>query len=109
MLLLVACWWPLAAMTQISNFVAEEMRTATLLLVLAGSIALWSLPVKRLRWPSLGILSLGLIPVGLVILLAAWRYDYHSAAYLGWLAWTVLITTRLWFVKRLDEILPQRL
>ncbi len=101
-----AGWWAFTLYTQIVGFAPANLWTAYLLLGAALSSLLWSLPVKRLAWPSLGILSLSLAPVGAVILLAVFHTAYHPAANLGWLAWLVLFSLHFWILKRLDGVLP---
>jgi uncharacterized membrane protein len=103
-----AGWWAFVLYTQIVDFTPSNRWTAYLLLGAAVSSLLWSLPVKRLAWPSLGMLSLILAPLGSVMLLAAFHTDYHPAANLGWLAWLMLFSAHFEMLKRLDGLLPNQ-
>lgn len=49
-----------------------------------------------------------LIPVGALVLLAAWAPRYHPAADLGWLAWTLLFAVHFFSLRRLAAWLPTR-
>ncbi len=101
-----AAWWAFTLYSQIVNFTSPLHWTAYLLLGAALSAAIWSWPARRYDWTALGMLSLAPIPVGMLILLAAWHTDYHPAANLGWLGWLALFAAHGWILRRLDERLP---
>lgn len=103
-----AAWWALAWGTEILRFAPANLQTTLLLTALVLSVSMWMLVALRLKWPSLGVLCLALIPIAGCILLAALHTRYHPAADLGWLAWAAVFVVHFFAVRRLAPMLPAR-
>ncbi|RJG13084.1 DUF2339 domain-containing protein [Pseudomonas cavernicola] len=101
-----AGWWTLALVSEVLRFAPADLQVPLLLLVAAGTVALWTLLAVRVRWPALALLCPLLVPAAGVALLYAWQTDYHPAANFGWLAWGLLFAVHLWSLHRLATLLP---
>ena len=76
------------------------LREHALLLVAAATVASWMLLALRERWRELALLCLALVPVALLALASAWRFDYQPFGEFGWLAWPLLFATHLLSLRR---------
>ncbi|HLD64953.1 MAG TPA: DUF2339 domain-containing protein, partial [Pseudomonas sp.] len=101
-----AGWWVLALVSEVLRFAAPALQVPLLLLVAALSGLLWSLLAVRTQWRALALLCTLLVPAALVLLLHAWRLDYHPAADFGWLGWGALFAVHLLSLRRLALLLP---
>ncbi len=59
-------------------------------------------------WRELALLCLALVPVALLALASAWRFDYQPFGEFGWLAWPLLFATHLLSLRRLAPLLPAK-
>ena len=84
------------------------LREHALLLVAAATVASWMLLALRERWRELALLCLALVPVALLALASAWRFDYQPFGEFGWLAWPLLFATHLLSLRRLAPLLPAK-
>lgn len=101
-----AGWWALAWGAEILRFAPANLQSILLLTAIAISIALWTLLALRLKWASLGLLCLSLIPAAGLVLLGALHSRYHPAADVGWLAWTAVFAVHFLSLRRLAPMLP---
>ncbi|MES2817739.1 MAG: DUF2339 domain-containing protein [Pseudomonadota bacterium] len=101
-----AGWWALALVSEVLRFAAPALQAPLLLLLAAASVGLWSLLAVRSQWRQLALLCTLLMPVALLVLLHAWRLDYHPAANFGWLGWGALFAVHLLSLRRLTPLLP---
>ncbi|NQA46878.1 DUF2339 domain-containing protein, partial [Pseudomonas aeruginosa] len=108
LLLWGAGWWALTALCETVRFVPYGLREHVLLLVAAATVASWMLLALRERWRELALLCLALVPVALLALASAWRFDYQPFGEFGWLAWPLLFATHLLSLRRLAPLLPAK-
>lgn len=108
LLLWGAGWWALTALCETVRFVPYGLREHALLLVAAATVASWMLLALRERWRELALLCLALVPVALLALASAWRFDYQPFGEFGWLAWPLLFATHLLSLRRLAPLLPAK-
>ncbi len=101
-----AGWWALALASEVLRFADPAWQGAALLGLAALSAGLWSWLAGRLRWRSLALLCLLLVPAAVVILLHLAHRTYHPAAGFGWLGWGLVFAAHLWSLRRLDGLLP---
>ncbi len=101
-----AGWWALAWGAEILRFAPANLQATLLLTAIALSVALWTLLALRLKWASLGVLCLALIPAAALVLLGALHSRYHPAANFGWLVWTALFAVHWLALRRLAQMLP---
>lgn len=101
-----AGWWALALASEVLRFADPAWQGAALLALAALSVGLWGWLAGRLRWRSLALLCLLLVPVAAVILLHLAHRAYHPAAGFGWLGWGLVFAAHLWSLRRLDGLLP---
>ncbi|MEX6503889.1 DUF2339 domain-containing protein [Pseudomonas zhanjiangensis] len=101
-----AGWWVLSLAGEVLRFAAAPLQAPLLLLAAAASVALWTPLAARAGWQALALLCTLLVPAGAVVLLFAWRPDYHPAANFGWLGWTALFAVHLLGLRRLAGLLP---
>ncbi|VVM58640.1 hypothetical protein PS645_01144 [Pseudomonas fluorescens] len=101
-----AGWWALAWGAEILRFAPANLQATLLLTAIAISIALWTLLALRLKWTSLGLLCLSLIPAAALVLLGVLHSRYHPAADFGWLVWTAVFAVHFLSLRRLAPMLP---
>ncbi|WP_160105322.1 DUF2339 domain-containing protein [Pseudomonas izuensis] len=101
-----AVWWALAWASEVLRFAPLPLQATLLLIVVAVSVALWTVLALRLKWPSLGLLCTVLVPAGALVLLGAWHSRYHPAAQFGWLVWPALFGVHFVSLRRLASMLP---
>lgn len=99
-------WWTLAVVGEVLRFATADLQLPLLLLVAAGTAALWTWLAVRVQWRALALLCPLLVPAAGVALLYAWQSDYHPAANFGWLAWGLLFAVHLVSLRRLASLLP---
>ncbi len=101
-----AAWWSLSLVAEVLRFAPAPQQPAFLLLAAAASVALWTQWAQRAAWRGLALLCTLLVPAAALILLLAWRPDYHPAAHLGGLAWLALFVVQLRMLRLLAQLLP---
>uniref|UniRef100_UPI003342687D DUF2339 domain-containing protein n=1 Tax=Castellaniella defragrans TaxID=75697 RepID=UPI003342687D len=101
-----AGWWALALGSETFRFIAVPLQGAMLLGLAALSAAGWSWLAVRLRWRSMALLGVLLMPVAVVVLLDLAYSDYHPGAGFGWLGWGLVFVVHFWSLKRLADWLP---
>jgi uncharacterized membrane protein len=101
-------WWGFAWWGEIFRFVPPETRPHAMILVVAGSVALWMLAARLWRWPALAALCTLSIPVAILALALAYEPYYHPAGHLGAVAWLLLLVVHLLVLRLIPELLPDR-
>ncbi|GGL55114.1 hypothetical protein GCM10009091_41150 [Pseudomonas brenneri] len=99
-------WWASALSNEVLRFTPPELQATFLLAAAAASVALWTLLAVRLRWASLGALSLLLMPAAAMVLLVSAHRYYHPAAEFGWLAWISVFAVHFIALRRLSNVAP---
>lgn len=101
-----AAWWLVTVLSEISRFVAADLRGHVFLLVSVACLALAVPGALRQRWPALALLCLALIPLGFCALLGLWHLGYHPLAAFGWLAWPAVFALHFLALRRLQGLAP---
>jgi uncharacterized membrane protein len=104
-----AAWWSLSFFSEALRFVPFEWMASALLLIAAGSAALWAETARRTQWRGLASLSALLAPIAILILAGRWDGEYHPAAYGGWSAWLAVFAAHFFLLRRLGDLLPKHL
>ncbi len=108
-LLWCAAWWLMAALSEVSRFVPDDLQGHGFLLVAVVSLAVTALFAVRQRWPALAVFSLALVPLGFGVVLLSWHLGYHPLAALGWLAWPALFALHFLMLRRVQGLAPEAL
>jgi uncharacterized membrane protein len=96
-------WWARGLLQLVDEHCLPDWQQAALLLLAAGSAILWQWLAVRLRWRPLGLLGLTLLPVFLLLALAAIGEDAHPVAGdPALLAWPLAFVTYFWCLWRLE-------
>ncbi|MGY2171607.1 DUF2339 domain-containing protein [Pseudomonas gingeri] len=103
-----ALWWFGALWYEVMRATGNDGWQFWMLLVPAGSVALWSVLAARLRWPDMALLCTVLVPASALVLLMSWSSRYHPAANFGWLAWLAVFVVHLLSLRKLAPQLPAR-
>jgi uncharacterized membrane protein len=108
LLVWATAWWSFAWLSEIVRFMAPETRPHAMMLVVAGSVAVWMLAARFWRWRGVGALCTLLIPAAILALALAYEPYYHPAAHLGAAAWLCLLVAHLLVLRLIPELLPDK-
>jgi uncharacterized membrane protein len=103
-----ATWWTIALAGEVLRFIPDELLGAFLLGISAISVAIWTLVATRLRWASLGMLCMLLMPVAGVVLLVSAHAFFNPAGDFGWLAWLAVFAVHFIALRRLAAVVPAK-
>ena len=101
-------WWAAALNSEVLRFTPPELQATFLLAAAAVSVALWTVLAVRLRWASLGAMSLLLMPAAAMVLLVSAHRYYHPAAEFGWLAWSCVFAVHFISLRLLSLVAPAK-
>lgn len=110
LLVWATAWWGFAWSSETFRLLEPPACVHALLLVAAGTVALWLLAARRWQWRALAALCALLTAVSIMalsVLTFGAATDYHPAAHWGAAAWPALFAVHFLVLGVIPGLLPQ--
>ena len=91
-------WWILGGLFEIGSQLATGQLSAALVFVVA-SFGAATLLSRRLRWPQLDTLGLGILPTMAAVLIISLANQSHPLELYGWAAWPLALIAHYGFLR----------